>query len=284
MKALVLGAGGMAGHMISVYLTEKNHEVTGFARRSLSFCDTVIGDARNQELLRELISENHFDCVVNAIGSLNQDAEQDKVNAVYLNSFLPHFLAYITHDTNTQLIHISTDCVFSGKKGHYEETDVSDATSFYGKTKALGEVVDDKNLTIRTSIIGPDINANGIGLFHWFMNQQDTVKGYKNVLWTGVTTLTLAKAILELYEKDVTGLYHLVNAEKISKLELLNLFNCYFRDNSIKITESEDIISDKSLIGNRELFHVPTYEEMIKELKEWVDVHPNLYHYDGGCV
>ena len=284
MKVLVLGAGGMAGHIISVYLTEKNHEVIGFARRPLSFCDTVIGDALNQELLRELISENHFDCVINAVGSLNQEAEQNKANAVYLNSFLPHFLACITKDMNTRLIHISTDCVFSGKKGNYEEADFTDATSFYGRTKALGEVVDDKNLTIRTSIIGPDINSNGIGLFHWFMNQKDTVNGYKNVLWTGVTTLTLAEAILELYEKNTTGLYHLVNSEKISKLDLLNLFNRYFRNDSIKIKEREDVISDKSLIGNRELFHVPTYEEMIKELKEWVDAHPNLYHYDGGCV
>ena len=110
------------------------------------------------------MGKRQFDTVINCIGVLNQFAERDKAGAVYLNSYLPHYLAKITEGTDTQVIHMSTDCVFSGKRGQYTEYDIRDGETFYDRTKALGEIEDEKNLTLRQSIVGPDIKRTGIGL------------------------------------------------------------------------------------------------------------------------
>lgn len=117
MKYLVLGCNGMAGHMISTYLSEAGHEVVGFARKKSKIVETVIGDVHDENLLRENISGGQFDVVVNCIGLLNQRAEEDKKEAVYLNSYVPHALTNITEDIPTQVIQMSTDCVFSGNRG-----------------------------------------------------------------------------------------------------------------------------------------------------------------------
>ena len=145
--------------------------------------------------------------------------------------------------------------------------------------------MDDKNLTIRTSIIGPELKQNGIGLFHWFMNQTGRVEGYEKVIWSGVTTLQLAKAIEEVGKKTVTGLYHLVNNQIISKYELLGLFQKYCRKQEIEIHKNTDVISDKSLKNTKEecLFFVPGYEEMILDMGNWIEEHRELYRqYEGA--
>lgn len=282
MKILVLGATGMAGHTIAIYLKEQGHDVTAFSRRKFEYCENIIGDVKDFPTLKKIIKEGEYDAIINAIGILNQDAEDDKSLAVLLNSYLPHYLSETTKDTKTKVLHMSTDCVFSGKKGGYSETSFRDGETFYDRSKALGELENNKDLTFRNSIIGPDLNEEGIGLFNWFMKQEDQIKGFTKAIWTGVTTLTLAKAMERALQENLTGLYNLVNNETISKFELLKLFNTHCRKNSIDILSDDRISVDKSLINKRDDFSfvVPTYEEMIIEMKEWIQSHPEIYsHY-----
>lgn len=281
-KYLILGVNGMAGHMIAQYLIEQGQEIYGFARQKSPICPTRIGDAREKEIVKKLLSDS-YDYVINAVGVLNQFVDANIADGIYLNSYFPHFVAEQLKEKETKLIHISTDCIFEGTKGRYTEWDKPDATSSYGRSKALGEVVDNKNLTIRTSIVGPEIKADGIGLLHWFLSQSGTVSGYAKVIWSGVTTLQLAKAIFEDAGKNQTGLYHLVNNEVISKYELLQLFNKYCRKHPIEIWQDEQVVSDKSLQNTDETlaFFVPSYEEMVKELGQWMDTHPIYKPYDG---
>jgi dTDP-4-dehydrorhamnose reductase len=146
----------------------------------------------------------------------------------------------------------------------------------------LGEIDDNKNVTFRNSIIGPDMKKNGIGLFNWFMKQKGPIHGYSGAIWTGVTTLTLAKAMEQAAKEDVTGIYNLVNNTSISKLELLTLFNKTFKENEIDILPSSEVNVDKTLLNNRNdfSFAVQSYEQMIFEMKEWIYSHKSLYpHY-----
>jgi dTDP-4-dehydrorhamnose reductase len=282
MKILVLGATGMAGHIIALYFKEKGHNVVSYSRSPFIYCDNIIGDVFDTEKFKSVLLESKYDVVINCIGILNQDAENHPSKAVYLNSYLPHFIADTLKDTKTKLIHMSTDCVFAGNTGPYYENSFCDGKTFYDRTKALGEVDDKKNLTFRNSIIGPDMNQNGIGLFNWFMKQKGTINGYTGAIWTGVTTLVLAKAMEKAIEQDLCGLYNLVNNECISKYNLLCLFNKHFVDNRINIEKDENFQLDKSLKNTRKdfLFDVPTYDKMIFEMKDWVDAHPNYYpHY-----
>lgn len=282
MKFLVLGCNGMAGHLISLYLRERGHDVLGFARSHSNIVESVIGDAKDQNLLKEIITKGDFDTVINCIGVLNQFAERNKADAVYLNAFLPHFLAELTTESDTQIIHMSTDCVFSGKTGQYEEGSLRDGTTFYDRSKALGEIEDSKNLTLRQSIVGPDINSKGIGLLNWFLQQRNGVEGYTGAIWTGVTTLQLAKTMEIAAEKKVHGLYNMVPDTWISKYDLLKLFNQYLREEQISITPVNKVAADKSLKRTNFGFdyQVPDYEQMIAELSEWMRNHKNLYpHY-----
>lgn len=281
---LILGVNGMAGHVIAQYLLEQGHTVYGFARQESSVCETMIGDATNKEDVRQALQAHPYDYVVNAIGVLNRFVDEHPADGIYLNSVLPHFLAEELADTKTKLIHISTDCVFEGTKGRYTEADRPDASSYYGRSKALGEVCDSKNLTIRTSIIGPELKENGIGLFHWFMMQKAAVFGYQKVIWSGVTTLQLARVIAQECENPQTGLYHLVNNEFISKYNLLKLFDRYCRQNPIQIREERATVSDKTLINTRseQPFMVPDYDAMVREMGDWIRNHPDLYQQYKG--
>ena len=283
MKFLVLGANGMAGHMISLYLKEQGHDVFGFDRTPPKYVSGIAGDARDTELIRKIILEGKYDTVINCIGILNQFAEENKALASFLNSYFPHFLAEITDGTDTQVIHMSTDCVFSGKRGSYTESDFRDGETFYDRSKALGELEDKKNVTLRNSIIGPDINPKGIGLMNWFMQQKGEINGYTRAMWTGQTTLQLAKTMEVAAKEKVNGLYNTVPDHSISKYDLLCLFNRYLRGDSIKINPIEGVNADKSLKRTRFEFGylIPDYEIMVRELAEWVKTHRALYpHYD----
>lgn len=282
MKVLVLGATGMAGHTISIYFKEAGHDVTAFSRRRFEYCNNINGDITDLVFLKKVVSEGDYDAVINAIGILNNDAEENKYLAVMLNSYLPHYLNNITKNMKSRVIHMSTDCVFSGKTGGYSEISFKDGETFYDRSKALGELDNDKDLTFRNSIIGPDMNKNGIGLFNWFMKQEGQINGFTKAIWTGVTTLTLSKAMEKALEESLTGLYNLVNNEKISKFDLLKLFNKHMKDDAITILSSDKVTVNKSLINNRNDFSfiVPSYEDMVIEMKEWVENHKELYpHY-----
>lgn len=282
MKILVLGASGMAGHIIALYFKEQGYDVTGFTRRPIDYCNNILGDATKPEDIKAALDSDDYDVVINAIGILNQFAEENKAQAVMLNGFLPHYVADTLRDRKTKLIHMSTDCVFAGNTGPYYEDSFPDGRIFYDRSKAIGEINDNKNLTFRNSIVGPDPNEKGIGLFNWFMKQTGPIGGYTGAIWTGVTTLTLAKAMEHAIKENLTGLYNLVNNESINKFDLLSLFNKYFRDNRIEINPNDKLQLDKSLRHCRTDFSyvVPSYEQQVKEMKEWCDEHKGLYpHY-----
>lgn len=284
MEFLVLGCNGMAGHMISLYLKEQGYEVDGFARKESPFINTIVGDARDTDLLRHTIEKGNYRAIINCIGVLNKFAEIDHEAAVFLNSYVPQFLAKITEASATQIIHISTDCVFSGSKGGYIESDFPDGQLFYDRSKALGELDNEKDVTFRMSIVGPDMNEKGIGLINWFMQQKGKVKGYKNAMWTGQTTLQLAKTIENAAIQRVHSLYNMVPEDKISKYDMLVLFNKCLRSTQIEIEPEENFRIDKSLKRtNYELFsyRIPEYEQQIRELGDWMREHKELYpHYE----
>lgn len=285
MKFLVLGCNGMAGHLISLYLSEKGHDVTGFAISKSPYVKTICGDAMDASFLQEILIAGNYDTVINCIGILNQDAELHKDKAVILNSWLPHYLAEITSDMNTQVIQMSTDCVFSGERGNYVESDLCDGRSFYDRSKALGELNDGKNVTFRNSIVGPDINVRGIGLLNWFMQQNDCVYGFTRAFWTGQTTLQLAKSMEAAAQNRINGLYNMVPSSGISKFDLLKLFNKYLRHSAVNLIPNDKVVVDKTLKRTNFDFDylVPDYEIMIKELAEWMNFHKSLYpHYQIG--
>ena len=280
---LVLGSSGMAGHVMTLYLEQNPHlNVTNLAHKKKLNDSTVIMDVGNLNEFNRYLDENHFDVIVNCVGVLNQYADQNKSTAVLMNSYLPHFLAHKYSASDTRIIHLSTDCVFSGKSGSYQEDAFRDGDSFYDRTKALGELINDKDLTFRMSIIGPDMNPEGIGLFNWFMKSTGEVYGYKNAMWNGITTIELAKAVEAAIFSGLTGLYHLIPKEKISKYHLLDLCKKSFDRRDIKIIQYENAPIDKSLINTRDdfCFQVSSYREMIQDMKVWVNQHKSLYaHY-----
>jgi dTDP-4-dehydrorhamnose reductase len=284
MRFLVIGCNGMAGHVISLYLKEQGHRVVGYAREQSRFVDTIIGDVTNFEFLKKSIFSGNYDTVINCVGLLNQFAEDNHADAVLLNGYLPHYLAKITHNTDIQVMHMSTDCVFSGKTGGYSEESVPDGVLFYDMSKAIGELKDEKNVTLRNSVVGPDIKEKGIGLLNWFMNQNGPINGFTGAIWTGQTSLQLAKTMEEAAKSRIHGLYNAVPDESINKYELLKLFNTYIRKTPIEIIPTDRFVTDKSLIRtNYDGFDykIPGYEVMIKELGDWMREHKMLYpHYD----
>jgi len=282
MKFLVLGATGMAGHTISIYLLEQGYEVTTYTRTAFPYGKNITGDVTDVNFLRSLLQDNYFDVVINCIGVLNEACEATPEKSIFLNSYLPHAIVSLLENRQTKFIHMSTDCVFSGKNAPYYEKSLRDGTTFYDRTKGLGEIDHNKHLTFRNSIIGPDLKIDGIGLFNWFMQQKGPIQGYTGAIWTGVTTLTLAKAMEHAAQEDITGLYHLVNSSPISKYDLLQLLNKHFSNHKIKILPHELVNVNKTLINTRKdfSFMVPSYEEMIIEMKEWMLQHRDLYpHY-----
>ena len=284
MKFFICGCNGMAGHTISLYLQEQGHEVEGFDLKESKYIKSFEGNAFDTDTIGRVIKDGKYDSVINCIGVLNQFAEQNKALATFLNSYFPHFLAKTTEGTDTQVIHMSTDCVFSGKRGSYTEEELPDGETFYDRSKALGELNDEKNITLRNSIVGPDINPKGIGLLNWFLQQSGEVNGYTKAMWTGQTTLQLAKTMEQAAKEKAHGLYNTVPDHSVSKCELLGLFNKHFRNNGLKINPvGGGIIADKSLKRTRFEFSylIPDYEVMVAELADWVRKHKEMYpHYN----
>lgn len=281
MKILVLGSIGMAGHLVTIYFKERGYDVTAYSMQTFPYCKNIVGNAFDTVNFKQMLLAEEYDAVINCIGILNQVAEDNQSLATYLNSYLPHLIADTLKNRKTKLIHMSTDCVFAGNTGPYFEDSFKDGHTFYDRSKALGEVNDTKNLTFRNSIIGPDINENGIGLFNWFMKQKGTINGFSGAIWTGVTTLTLAKAMEQAILENLCGVYNLVNNKSISKYELLLLFNKHFRNNELIINKNDGMDLDKSLRRKRNdfSFTVPSYEQMINDMRDWVHAHKDLYSY-----
>ncbi|MBA7536669.1 hypothetical protein ES705_28933 [subsurface metagenome] len=280
-RVLVIGALGMAGHMISQYLKSLNkyHVLTLARKKHDSISIDFKCDLEHPKQLEAIISDSNPDFVINCIGILNKFAENNHDTAILLNSYLPHFLSGLGNMYNFELIHISTDCVFSGKKGGYIESDVKDGVGFYAETKALGEINNNMDLTIRTSIIGPELKNNGIGLFDWFLKQKGYINGYLNAFWSGVTTLELAKAIDNFIDTKIAGLVHLTPSDKISKYNLLCIIKEVFSMNYVDIKAYNNPFVDKSLTNTRNDldYNVLDYKEMLNELYNWMKKKKDIY-------
>ena len=281
-KVLVLGGKGMAGHLVTRYLKGRGkYHVAQAARGIVESSDSYSVDVADKKMLDDLLVALKPDIIINCIGILNSDAEDHPDKAIFINSYLPHCLAQKIKSFGGRLIQISTDCVFSGKKGNYTEFDTKDGVGIYAQSKALGEVSYDGHLTIRTSIIGPELNKKGIGLLHWFLtNSSQTIKGYSNAFWSGVTTLQLSYAIENaIDDSEIFGLVHLTNGIKISKHDLLILINRIFKTDKV-VEAFPDYYFDKSLLVgflSYRLGSVPSYEQMLEELKFWMYENVDLY-------
>ncbi|MBB6732577.1 dTDP-4-dehydrorhamnose reductase family protein [Cohnella zeiphila] len=284
MKILLLGGNGMAGHLLADYLRlAAGHEVTATVRDAQTGaasgrpfpaeagCRMRALDARDLDAVAAAVREEKPDVIVNAVGVLNKNAEDRPLDAYTVNGLLPHWLAHWGEMTGARLIHISSDCVFSGDRGGYGEEELPDGTTVYAKSKALGEVRDRRHLTIRTSIIGPEIRGRGIGLLKWFLGQTGPVPGYANVWWNGVTTLELAKAIAYAIDHpEFGGLIHLTAPETISKLELLKLIRTVYNRVDITVVPAMEPVIDRTLLPTSSGFGYlpPDYETMLREMRE----------------
>lgn len=280
MRILILGGDGMLGHQLFSHL-QLRHDLRCTLRQGLrvyknfgifnvrnSYTDI---DVRSLERLIEVLADFRPEAVVNCVGIVKQRATaKESIPSLEINSLLPHRLAVLCRGIGARLVHLSTDCVFSGTKGNYQESDLSDAEDIYGKSKFLGEVHDENCLTLRTSIIGREL-ARKKSLLEWFLSQSGTVKGFRNAIYTGFTTLEMSR-IIETMLLDypvASGLYH-VSSDPINKYELLVLF----RD---KLGHCVEILQDKVFHCDRSLdssrfrqefnYSPPTWESMVAELK-----------------
>ena len=280
-KVLVLGSTGMLGHVLYNYLDDfSKYNLFNVSFRKKLNSETTIIDVSDFEKLKNYIEEIKPDFIVNCIGVLINGSKQNIKNAIYLNAYLPQLLNQLCNSIKCKFIHISTDCVFSGKVGGYDENSIKDAIDDYGKTKSLGEFNSESNLCIRTSIIGPEIKHNGEGLLHWLFQQKGKVSGYKNVFWSGVTTLELSKAIEFSIENNVNGLWNLTNSKPISKYDLLKKITNIFSLNNIELVEDFKMKSNKTLKSIRDInFKVSTYDSMIKEMFDNFKKNRSLYNY-----
>lgn len=282
MRYLVLGANGMAGHVIALVLLDAGHQVDGLARRQLEFVNTVVQDVKDISATEKLVREGNYDVVVNCIGILIDASERRPAEAAYVNSYLPLRLAEVLRHTSTRLIHLSTDCVFSGENGPYLDSDPYDGQRVYDRSKALGEIRNEKDLTLRTSIVGPELRLPGTGLFEWLMRQRGVIQGYSRVMWNGNTTVELANAIERMSSSSVSGVVHLVPNDFLSKFDLMSMLNNAFELGLTVERQPEYIIDKRLLASDGELPYRPQgYEAQIRELREWVLQRRDLYpQYD----
>lgn len=268
---MILGSTGMAGHVVYHILEQSGaYHLINVAFKTKLNEQTIICDVTNKQSLEDLIAKEQPDIIVNCVGILIKGSKDNPDNSIYINAYLPHFLSRLTKEYGAKVIHLSTDCVFSGAKGNYTETDFRDADDVYGKGKALGELNNENDLTIRTSIIGPELKAVGEGLFSWLMQQNGRISGYTKAFWSGLTTLELAKFIVFSIENNLTGLVHATNNDKISKHDLLELIIKHYKLNQVNLEKEESKAIDKSLLNTRKDFKYafPSYDEMLKEQYE----------------
>lgn len=279
-KVLILGSSGLIGHQIYNYLdANSNFDLEDISYRNKPNNQTIQLDATNEYNFLKAIEEISPDFIINCIGILIDEADRCMEKTIFLNALLPHKLKKLADNINARLIHMSTDCVFSGLKGSsYIETDSKDGRDTYAKTKGIGEVICNNHLTIRTSVVGPELKDNGSELFSWFMRQSNSIQGFTDVYWSGVSTIELAKAVHWAINNDLTGLYHITNNDRISKNDLLRLFR-KFTNKDIEIHPLNGKNIDKSFIDTRCLinYEIPSYEKMVSDMIE-LALHNELYY------
>ena len=257
MRILVVGITGMLGYSLFKDLSScDNFQVYGTARSVqekenffISFNKTNIFeniDVHNIVDLEIVIKQLRLDIVINCIGLIKQNEKDNhSIESIYLNALFPHKLADICNKYSAKLIHFSTDCVFSGREGGYLEGHLPDSDNIYGRSKCLGEVLDN-HLTLRTSIIGHELSSC-VSLVDWFLAQNSKVLGYSNAIFSGLPTCFVSKVLIDyiLPNNKLKGLYHL-SVDPINKLELLRMIRNKY-DHTIEIEEFDDFVTDRSL-------------------------------------
>ena len=280
MKILILGGDGMIGHKMDQVLSVQNHEIVISIRekkdltlKSISSKSKVFfNDFLKDNILDFLVKVNP-DVIINAIGvTIRRGSTKNISDTIYLNSFFPHQLSNWALAFKKRLIHFSTDCVFSGSEGSYLEDTTPDALDYYGKTKGLGEINSKSSLTIRSSMIGPEL-YNKTELFEWIINNKEKeINGFSRVMYSGVTTVYMAKLVADLIDnhKNLSGIYN-VASKPISKFELLHLINDNF-DLGLIINDDKTVISNKTLNASKIEKEIglqpPSWDELIFELKK----------------
>lgn len=285
MKVLVLGGTGMIGHRVWASLSQLGHDVYALCRSDLkddmhtlpgidwSKCWTGI-DVTDLSLLEGKIREIKPEIVINCVGIVKQNPlSKDPLTTIHLNALLPHQIAKVCGDNGARMIQMSTDCVFQGDKGNYQESDNTDATDLYGKSKALGEVVDQEHvLTIRTSTIGLEIHPHG-GLIEWLVSQKNKeIKGFSEAIYSGFPTHTYAKILNEfvLPNHSLHGVIH-ISSQPINKYDLLKMTNEIF-DLGIRINKEDSFVMKRGLDSS--LFRKKTGAPLFK----WADIIHDLKH------
>ncbi len=268
MKVLIIGSNGMIGNAIHRKLiTNSEFDILNFDRRAKE--DKLKLDLKDPKKIKNFINYNEPEVVINCVGIIKQ--KKAKKSDVYAtNSFFPNQLNYLSTEFNFKLIQISTDCVFSGSKGFYTENDIPDATDDYGISKSLGEIYNNNNLTIRTSCIGHENHKHG--LLEWFLNQEHECMGYKNAIYSGITSNHFSEIIekILIYHLHLNGIVH-ISSEPISKYDLLLLIARIYNKN-IKIIPDDKIKINRSLdstkFKNLTKFKFKNWYQMISEMKE----------------
>jgi len=272
LKTLVIyGGRTMAGHIIADYfLNIGNYKIITLEESSI-FNGGLLSTSKDFLI-------NNVDIVINCIRCLVEESEENIEKAEMYNYQFPKYIEKYYRDTKTKIIHLSTDCIFSGNEGNYNEQAKPNGISIYSKTKALGEINNNKDVTIRTSYIGPNIGESEEELFHWFMVQKNkTISGYSNAYWNGVTTLELAKSLHKIIEKNITGLYHLVPNGKLSKYELLALIKEIWKKKDIILKIDSSIEYNRTLLDTRKLVKVSNFNKMLKELFDYMLIRKYIY-------
>ena len=263
MKLLILGSSGLLGNTLTKYFFERQeYETFGylrdsskkqFFRKEYRNRLIIINDFLNIVTLKKNIKELNPDVIINCVGQTNKlinNSSNYLKNYIYINSLFPYSLKEICEDVNSRLIHFSSDCVFSGEKGFYTENDHPDPIDIYGKSKLLGELDSENIITIRKSVIGHELISKH-GLLEWFLNQENSVEGYKKAVFSGLTVLELAR-VIRMYilpNNNIKGIIHL-SGEPISKYDLLKIIADQYRK-IIKIIPNKNININRSLNGEK---------------------------------
>ncbi|MCE0812479.1 SDR family oxidoreductase [Buttiauxella sp. W03-F01] len=278
MNVLILGATGMLGYSLFANLNEYSHlNIFGTARSIIGkepyFSDCgknlIVGvdadDICSLDKVMDIVKPN---VVINCIGLIKQhEVSKQHISAIKINALLPHQLADLCNKHTAKFIHFSTDCVFDGSKGLYDESDFPSSTDLYGKSKCLGEVTYGQHLTLRTSIIGHELKST-VSLVDWFLNQSSEVNGFSKAIFSGLPTCYIAKLLAEkiLSDESLKGLYHL-SVNPINKFDLISLISKKY-GKSIDIHKSEELVIDRSLDSAKLRaairFSPPTWQELIE--------------------
>ena len=283
MRILILGVSGMLGSTLfrylsnysdlSVFGSSRSDSVRNYFSENLSANIVSHVNAESFDSLVNLFGLIRPNVVINCIGLIKQDSYvTDPLKVIPINSILPHQIARLCELACSRLVHISTDCVFSGKKGGYLEDDFPDATDLYGRSKFLGEVSYPHAITLRTSIIGHELNSRR-SLLNWFLSQSGHVKGYVNSTFSGLPVVELARIFRKyiLPNKSLGGVYH-VGVESISKYKILKLISVIY-GKEIEIVPDYDLIIDRSLNADRFCeatgYVAPDWPTLIKDMHSY---------------